>query len=112
MDYTDGGGLFNDFINLVNHNHLNVLEIGSRIVSPGSASNDLYFPIVIHIPDLTIIGTLIQMLLEMLIDFPNTLRIENLMRFFPSVYLNTWQCPGSLQEKLAKSLNWAVLLIT
>jgi len=44
MDYTDGGGLFNDFINLVNHNHLNVLEIGSRIVSPGSTSRRPLFP--------------------------------------------------------------------
>ncbi|MFM6398609.1 hypothetical protein, partial [Planktothrix sp.] len=43
-DYIDASGLFNDFINLVNNNHLNVLEIGSRIVSPGSASKRPLFP--------------------------------------------------------------------
>ena len=44
IDYIDAGSLFNDFINLVNQNHLNVLEIGSRIVSPGSASKRPLFP--------------------------------------------------------------------
>ena len=44
VDYTDAGGLFNEFINLVNHNRLNVLEIGSRIVAPGSASKRPLFP--------------------------------------------------------------------
>ncbi|MCP9295553.1 MAG: class I SAM-dependent methyltransferase [Planktothrix agardhii LY1] len=44
IDYVDAGDLFNDFINLVNQNHLNVLEIGSRIVSPGSASKRPLFP--------------------------------------------------------------------
>ena len=29
LDYTDAGGLFNDFINLVNHNRVNVLEFGA-----------------------------------------------------------------------------------
>lgn len=44
IDYMDAGGLFNNFINLVNQNHLNVLEIGSRVVSPGSASKRPLFP--------------------------------------------------------------------
>jgi hypothetical protein len=44
IDYIDVRNLLNDFINLVNQNHLNVLEIGSRIVSPGSASKRPLFP--------------------------------------------------------------------
>jgi hypothetical protein len=44
INYIDAGDLFNDFINLVNQNHFNVLEIGSRIVSPGSASKRPLFP--------------------------------------------------------------------
>ncbi|CAD0227353.1 methyltransferase domain-containing protein [Planktothrix agardhii] len=43
INYIDAGGLFNDFINLVNQNHFNVLEIGSRIVSPGSTSKRALF---------------------------------------------------------------------
>jgi len=36
--YTEVGGLFDEFIEYVNTHHLSVLEIGSRIVSPGSNS--------------------------------------------------------------------------
>lgn len=36
--FPDGAGLYNQFIQLVNEDHLKVLEIGSRIVSPGSVS--------------------------------------------------------------------------
>lgn len=43
-DFTHTGGLFNEFIELVNQNHLRVLEIGSRIVSPGSRSKRELFP--------------------------------------------------------------------
>jgi hypothetical protein len=42
--YNDASYLFNEFINLVNNNHLKVLEIGSRIVSPGSSSKRSLFP--------------------------------------------------------------------
>jgi len=38
ITYSDGNNLFNNFIKHVNDNHLRVLEIGSRIVSPGSTS--------------------------------------------------------------------------
>jgi hypothetical protein len=38
IQYIDSGNLFNEFIKTVNDNHLKVLEIGSRIVSPGSCS--------------------------------------------------------------------------
>jgi hypothetical protein len=37
-EYEHAGNLFNEFIKLVNDNNLRVLEIGSRIVSPGSVS--------------------------------------------------------------------------
>jgi len=43
-DFTHTGGLFNEFIQLANENHLRVLEIGSRIVSPGSRSKRELFP--------------------------------------------------------------------
>lgn len=43
-DFNHTGGLFNEFIQLVNDNHLKVLEIGSRIVSPGSRSKRELFP--------------------------------------------------------------------
>lgn len=36
--YTDVSNLFNEFVQIVNENHFNILEIGSRIVSPGSCS--------------------------------------------------------------------------
>lgn len=39
-----GGGIFNNFIDMVNQDHLSVLEIGSRIVSPGSVSKRNLFP--------------------------------------------------------------------
>jgi hypothetical protein len=42
--FPDGSSLYNQFIQLVNQNHLNVLEIGSRIVSPGSVSQRSLFP--------------------------------------------------------------------
>lgn len=43
-DYIDGSNLIGDFVNLVNQKQLKVLEIGSRIVSPGSASKRSLFP--------------------------------------------------------------------
>jgi hypothetical protein len=36
--FVDGSNLFNDFVQRVNDAHLSVLEIGSRVVSPGSVS--------------------------------------------------------------------------
>lgn len=39
----DDDGIFRDFINLVNNNNLRVLEIGSRIVSPGTTSKRSLF---------------------------------------------------------------------
>ncbi|NJO79108.1 MAG: methyltransferase domain-containing protein [Cyanobacteria bacterium RM1_2_2] len=42
--FAEGGNLFNEFIQIVNDNQLRVLEIGSRIVSPGSTSKRLLFP--------------------------------------------------------------------
>lgn len=44
LDVPDGSMLFNQFIREVNERHLNVLEIGSRIVSPGSVSKRSLFP--------------------------------------------------------------------
>jgi len=41
--FSDVTTLFNEFITTVNENHLRVLEIGSRIVSPGSASKRVHF---------------------------------------------------------------------
>ncbi len=43
-DVPDGGALFAQFAKEVNERHLNVLEIGSRIVSPGSVSKRSLFP--------------------------------------------------------------------
>jgi len=43
-DYIDASNLIGDFVNLVNQKQLKVLEIGSRIVSPGSASKRSLFP--------------------------------------------------------------------
>lgn len=40
---TNDDGIFPDFINHVNNNHLRVMEIGSRIVSPASGSKRLLF---------------------------------------------------------------------
>ncbi|MEG4483643.1 methyltransferase domain-containing protein [Microcoleus sp. D2_18a_B4] len=40
----DGNGIFLDFMNRVNNNNLRILEIGSRIVSPGSSSKRALFP--------------------------------------------------------------------
>ncbi len=40
----DGGDIFADFINLVNDKNLRILEIGSRVVSPGSSSKRALFP--------------------------------------------------------------------
>ncbi len=42
--FAEGGNLFNEFIQTVNERQLRVLEIGSRIVSPGSTSKKLLFP--------------------------------------------------------------------
>jgi len=42
--FVDGGGLFNEFIALANDNNMRVLEIGSRVVSPGSRSKRELFP--------------------------------------------------------------------
>jgi len=42
--FTDASTLFNEFIGLVNEKHLRILEIGSRVVSPGSASKRTFFP--------------------------------------------------------------------
>jgi hypothetical protein len=42
--YTDAGNLFNEFIALVNEGQRRVLEIGSRVVSPGSSSKRVFFP--------------------------------------------------------------------
>lgn len=42
--FGEGGNLFNEFVSLVNENQLRVLEIGSRIVSPGSVSKRQLFP--------------------------------------------------------------------
>lgn len=44
VDYINASDLFSNFSDLVNQNHLSVLEIGSRIVSPGSASKRSLFP--------------------------------------------------------------------
>ncbi|MFM6205549.1 methyltransferase domain-containing protein, partial [Planktothrix sp.] len=41
--FPEGAGLYGDFIKIVNENHLRVLEIGSRIVSPGSVSQRGFF---------------------------------------------------------------------
>lgn len=43
-DFSQGGELFDNFVRLVNDRHLKVLEIGSRIVSPGSSSKRGLFP--------------------------------------------------------------------
>lgn len=40
----DGAGIFNEFVRYVNDNKLSVLEIGSRVVSPGSKSKRELFP--------------------------------------------------------------------
>jgi hypothetical protein len=42
--YTDGSGLFNEFIEIVNQQHLRVLEIGSRAVCPGNTGKRGVFP--------------------------------------------------------------------
>jgi Methyltransferase domain len=42
--HDDGLTIFNDFIEDVNRRELRVLEIGSRIVSPGSTSKRQFFP--------------------------------------------------------------------
>jgi len=42
--FPEGESLFADFIKLVNDNQLRVLEIGSRVVSPGSSSKRCLFP--------------------------------------------------------------------
>lgn len=44
VGFPEGVGIFADFVKLVNDNHLSVLEIGSRIVSPGSSSKRAFFP--------------------------------------------------------------------
>ena len=44
LDVNQGGGIFGEFIQLVNDRHLRILEIGSRVVSPGSASKRELFP--------------------------------------------------------------------
>lgn len=41
--FPNGAGIYQQFIDLVNENHLRVLEIGSRIVSPGSQSKRSLF---------------------------------------------------------------------
>lgn len=43
-DYNNGSGLFDDFQRIVNDKRMSVLEIGSRIVSPGSQSKRVLFP--------------------------------------------------------------------
>lgn len=43
-NFPHSGGLFDKFIKLVNENNLRVLEIGSRIVAPGSCSKRELFP--------------------------------------------------------------------
>lgn len=43
IEYTEGGGLYDEFIKIVNENHLRVLEIGSRVVSPRSSSKRSLF---------------------------------------------------------------------
>lgn len=43
-DFSDASTLFNEFIQKVNDERLHVLEIGSRIVSPGSSSKRSLFP--------------------------------------------------------------------
>jgi hypothetical protein len=42
--YTDASNLFNEFISISNEQRLRVLEIGSRVVSVGSASKRVFFP--------------------------------------------------------------------
>ncbi len=42
--FPDGSGLYNEFIELVNKNHLKVLEIGSRMVVSGTNSQRVFFP--------------------------------------------------------------------
>jgi hypothetical protein len=44
LPFSDASNLFNEFIQIVNEKHLKVLEIGSRIVSPGSSSKRPLFP--------------------------------------------------------------------
>jgi hypothetical protein len=44
VDFPEGEGIFFDFVQLVNDNHLSVLEIGSRIVGSGSESKRSLFP--------------------------------------------------------------------
>ncbi len=43
-EYPDGETIFSDFVKRVNDEHLSVLEIGSRIVSPGATSRRSEFP--------------------------------------------------------------------
>jgi SAM-dependent methyltransferase len=42
--FVDGSSIFNEFIALANQRHMRVLEIGSRVVSPGSRSKRQLFP--------------------------------------------------------------------
>ncbi len=44
LDVPDGSRIFDAFVKEVNERHLHVLEIGSRIVSPGSTSKRSLFP--------------------------------------------------------------------
>ncbi len=43
-DYKPNVNNFNEFISLINDNKFNVLEIGSRVVSPGSSTKRTLFP--------------------------------------------------------------------
>jgi hypothetical protein len=100
--YIHGGGLFNEFIKTVNDNHLKVLEIGSRIVSPGSCSKRSMFPGANSYTGFDIYPDSNTDIVGDAHKYLNILEMKNLMPFFLCLYLNTWQCHGWLLGRLTE----------